>query len=521
MAEENARNRRPNFLLITSDQQHWFTLGVQNPKIKTPNLDRLCREGMRFDRAYTNSPVCTPSRATIITGQYPSWHGAWSIGVHLPEDVPTVGDVFQENGYSSSLIGKAHFQPQKNTPGHPSIETGEKVKDLDFWRSFYGPWYGFEYVETLRNHGDGWLNGSHYAVWLEDEKGIKDWGKWCDSPQDSGQKGKKGWYWQGPHRRRHSYEIPQELYYGTWLAERTMARLEHCQRDGRPFFMWASFPDPHPPYLIPEPWASMYDPADMELDDFDPKEFEKMPPHYAMTQDPEADWSGYHENGINTHGLHDHTNDPEEMKKDMAVYYGMISMMDDHIGMILAKLDELGMASDTAVVFSTDHGHYLGHHGLLAKGPFGYEDGIRVPFIVRYPGVVPAGKTSRALQALIDLPETFLDFAGIEIPGQMQGVSQRKVWTGEEESATDHVIVEHRHQPTVLQQRMFITERYKLVMYRDQDYGELFDFESDPEERDNKWGDPGYAAVKCELMRKWLHAEMGREPTRMPRVSGA
>ena len=107
-----------------------------------------------------------------MPGMYPSWHGAWSIGVHLPEDVPTVGEVFQEHGYATALTGKAHFQPQRNTPGYVPIETGEKVKDLDFWRGFHGSWYGFEYLEMLRNHGDGWLNGSHYAVWLEDEKGI-------------------------------------------------------------------------------------------------------------------------------------------------------------------------------------------------------------------------------------------------------------------------------------------------------------------------------------------------------------
>src|SRR6476620_545780 len=91
-----------NILLITSDQQHWSTLGAVNPKIKTPNLDRLCAEGTRFDRAYCNNPVCSPSRSTIITGMYPSWHGCWTIGVKLAEDVPTVGDMFQRHGYATT-----------------------------------------------------------------------------------------------------------------------------------------------------------------------------------------------------------------------------------------------------------------------------------------------------------------------------------------------------------------------------------------------------------------------------------
>ena len=101
----------PNILLITSDQQHFSTLGVTNPRIRTPALDRLAREGARFDRAYCNNPVCSPSRSSIITGQYPAWHGCWTIGVKLGEDVPTVGELLHQHGYDTTLIGKAHFQP--------------------------------------------------------------------------------------------------------------------------------------------------------------------------------------------------------------------------------------------------------------------------------------------------------------------------------------------------------------------------------------------------------------------------
>ena len=123
---------RPNILLITSDQQHWDTLGVTNPRVQTPALDRLCAEGTRFERAYCNNPVCSPSRSTIITGMYPSWHGCWTIGVKLPEDVPTVGDVLQEHGYATSLIGKAHFQPLATVEGQESLEYQPLLRDLRF-----------------------------------------------------------------------------------------------------------------------------------------------------------------------------------------------------------------------------------------------------------------------------------------------------------------------------------------------------------------------------------------------------
>lgn len=128
--------KRPNILLITSDQQHWSMLGSINPRLKTPALDRLCREGTRFDRAYCPNPTCTPTRASIITGMYPSQHGAWTLGTKLDETVPTVGDALQVAGYATTLIGKAHFQPLASTSDQTSIECQPILRDLHFWRDF-------------------------------------------------------------------------------------------------------------------------------------------------------------------------------------------------------------------------------------------------------------------------------------------------------------------------------------------------------------------------------------------------
>ncbi len=166
----------PNILLITSDQQRWNTLGKINPILSTPHLDRLCDEGTRFSRAYCNSPVCSPSRSTIITGMYPSWHGCWSIGVKLPEDVPTVGALFSRAGYDTTLIGKAHFQPLASDPEgeQVSLECQPTLRDLPFWSEFHGPWYGFDHVELARNHADESHAGQHYALWLE-SKGVSNW----------------------------------------------------------------------------------------------------------------------------------------------------------------------------------------------------------------------------------------------------------------------------------------------------------------------------------------------------------
>lgn len=499
-----------NVLLITSDQQHWTTLGSLNPKISTPTLDRLAREGARYDRAYVPSPVCTPTRASIITGQYPAWHGAWTIGVKLGEDVPTVGEAFSRNGYSTSLIGKAHFQPLASVPEQTSLETQPTLKDLDFWADFTGPWYGFNHIEIARNHADESHVGQHYGIWMRD-KGLPDYESYFVSVENQ----------HGPGQRKYAWDLPEEFHYTTWTGERTIAAIERDVADQKPFFIWSSFHDPHPPYLVPEPWASMYDPADMAPGTLQPEELGHMVSWTRMTQEANPDYAHLKESGFGNHGFQSHLRDTEHLKHDMAIYYGMISFMDHHIGLMLEALDRLGVADNTVVVFTSDHGHYLGQHGLTAKGPFHYEDGIRVPFIVRYPGQTHAGTTSDAIQSIVDLPQTFLDIAGLEMPGQMQGVSQKEVWLGNQQSARDWAICENRHQPTTVHLRTFITQRYKMTVYRGLEEGELYDLQEDPEERRNRWSDPDYADVKLDVYAQWMQAELEREPTRFARIAGA
>ncbi len=506
------KRERPNILLITSDQQHFDTLGFLNRRIQTPTLDGLARQGTHFTRAYCNNPVCSPSRATIITGQYPAWHHCWTIGVKLPEDVPTVGEVFQKHGYHTSLIGKAHFQPLASQPGSESIECQPILRDLDFWRKFHGPWYGFQHVETCRNHADESHAGGHYALWME-ERGLKSW---------------RDYFWPWPYsaadtpKRRHVWDLPQEFHYTVWTAERTIADIENSVRAGKPFFTWASFHDPHPPYLVCQPWASMYRPADMQPGQYTPGEFASMPPHFAMTRDSNADWSIYQEpGGHGVHGFHSHVQPREDLQRDMAVYYGMISFMDQQIGRILEALERLGLAENTLVVFTTDHGHFLGQHGLIAKGAFHYEDLLRLPFIARYPGRIAAGGTCDALQGLVDLAPTFLDVCGLPIPGAMQGVTQWPVWTGRSPAARRDVVIEFRHQPTKVHLRTLVTERWKMTVYRDQPYGELFDLRDDPGELHNRWDDPQCADVKAQMLHRFINAELVREPTRMPRIAVA
>ncbi len=166
-------------------------------------------------------------------------------------------------------------------------------------------------------------------------------------------------------------------------------------------------------------------------------------------------------------------------------------------------------------------GHFIGQHGLIAKGAFHYEDLLRLPMVARYPGQIPENRTTDSLQALIDYPSTFLSAAGIEPPGLMQGVDQLDVWRGRSDSAREHVLVENRHNPTTVHLRTLIEDRYKMTVYRNAEYGELFDLETDPGEIHNRWDDPNYSTVRSAMMHRFLQAEIQRESTRMPRIAGA
>jgi len=501
---KNARN----ILLITSDQQHWMTLGINNPEISTPNLDRLAAQGTVFDRAYTVNPTCTPTRASIITGKYPSQHGAWSLGTKLPEWEHMVGDDFHAAGYRTALVGKAHFQPLQGVPEFPSLESYPVMQDLEFWRTFHGPFYGFQHVELARNHADEAHVGQHYAIWME-EKGLKNWRDYFRPPTGNNPS------------QKHRWGIPERFHYDAWIAERTNALLEEYAREEAPFFLWASFFDPHPPYLVPEPWDTMYDPDSLTVPGAVEGEHGRNPPHFRLTQERKPDFSPWRESGFGLHGFHSHLRDRNALAKDIAVYYGMVSLMDKYIGRILDKLDELGLAEDTLVVFTTDHGHFYGQHGLVAKGAFHYEDLIRVPFIVRQPGRIPAGRRSDALISLVDLAPTFLAASGLSIPRTMTGVDQTPVFYGQQGRVRDHVVVENRHEPTTIHGKTYVDDRWKLTVYYRRPYGELFDLQNDPGEVHNLWDEPGMQEQRAELLAKLLFAEMEKEPLWMPRVANA
>ncbi len=481
--------------------------------------------GVNFSRAYCPNPTCTPTRASIITGMYPSYHGAWTLGTKLPEDVPTLGQYLKQAGYWNALIGKAHFQPLKNTPDCKSIESYPLLRDLDFWREFNEkgtPWYGFDHVETCRNHAHEGHAGQHYAIWLE-EQGLKDWreyfAKRTDGVVDGGQS-------KAPLQNKEyggvasePWQLPESLHYTTWTGLRTIAAIDKAHDASQPFFIWSSYHDPHPPYTVSEPWASMYDPDEVDIGQFVEGEFDAMPPAHQMTRESKPDFTPF---GNWNHGYHTHLHDEKSLRKAVALYYGMISFMDHWIGKTLDRLEELGELSNTLVVFTSDHGHFVGQHGLVAKGPFHYEDVIRVPFIAAWPAKIKPRDEDRSIQSLVDLAPTFLHAAGLSVPLSMQGRSQLDAWATGENPPRDHAIVENHHSRAKVHLRTIITTQHKLTVYRDHpEWGELFDLESDPQELTNLYHDPSASDLKLQMLQALVQADLQREPAPTPRVSGA
>ena len=500
-----------NVLLITSDQHHWMAVGYNDPKCKTPNLDRLAKYGVVFDRAYTTNPTSTPARASIITGMYPSQHGAYALGTKLMENVPCLGDYLNDEGYQTALVGKAHFQPLKATAEYPSAEAYPLVHDLEFWEKFNGPFYGFNHVELTRNHGDEGHVGQHYALWLEDKVGDK-WKEWFCKPL--GKKDKKEFG---------EWSIPERYHMNAWITERCNSLIDDYIKEDKRFFIWASFFDPHPPYLLPEPWASMYNPDDMDIPESYGDDVSDMPLQYRMTRDSKLDKhiydegaQSFHEHGVGSRVIH-----KDRVKVSKAYYYGMISMMDYYIGKILDKLEQENLLNKTLIIFTTDHGNFIGEHGLGAKGVFDYEDGVKIPFIASCPGVIPEGRRTNALVSLADIAPTVLDFLKIKIPSTMTGVSQLNVMKGTADKVREHVFIENHFQMTKFYFKTYVNGRYKLSVDMNSNEGELFDLENDPNEMENLWDNPNYKDIKRELLLEFIQKSMKTEPVVMPRIAVA
>lgn len=490
-------SEKMNVLFIITDQQRADHLGgAGNPDLKTPNLDRLAAEGMRFTNAYVANPICMPNRSTIFTGKYPSIHGTRFNGINLNPQIETFPQALLKNGYHTCSIGKIHL----NFYGGPikrKYKSAESMitffyNDRDKRPPFPKPYYGLDEVHLTVGHGDN--VAGHYLDWLEEK-----------SPECFKFLKKRGItiyddvFFDTP--------IPEEFYQTSYVTDRTITFLKKYSEGyygSKPFFMHCSFPDPHHPVTPPGNYRKLYNPDKI-----------KLPPTMNDIK------SLYDHNVLGTYTDVYRTNflrvpTPEEFRKFLAYTYGTLSMMDHGVGQILAALKSFGLENNTLVIFTSDHGDFMGDHGVMLKGIAHYQGVIKVPLIWKVPGITKTGAISDSLVSSIDIPSTVLNLLNIKEkyhPPGMQGVDISPILINPETKIRNNCIIEEDEDfesiPAKIpphRARTMITDDYRItVYYGHEDTGDLYDLKNDPNELNNLWHDTNSREIRNKLLTKLLH----------------
>lgn len=360
-------------MIITTDQQRADSLSCYGSEFTdTPNLDRLGVEGAIFHRAYCANPVCTPARASIFSGQYLTRHGTWNVGMNVPEDVPMLSRYLAELSYRTHYVGKAHFQ---------AFDADERsIESIHNWEAIYpswhGPYYGFETVELSLGHVTGGLRG-HYGLWLKSRISEEELKEFTEASRVG----------EGPEFGGEAYDwkLPTRLHSSVWTADRSIDFLENHDHS-QPFFLAIGFQDPHHPHCVPRDFAERVSMDSVPLPRYEAGELDDKPPHFRIARDGKLEASRFRGEYYvaGQRAGHDYTKvDQEDARAGRAYYYSMVKLIDQQVGRILDCLEQQGLADNTLIIFTTDHGELLGDHGLWMKGPFHYEELIRVPFIIR------------------------------------------------------------------------------------------------------------------------------------------
>ncbi len=549
--------KKPNFLFFITDQHRADHLGCYgNPVVQTPHIDSLAGRGLTFDEFYVSCPICMPNRATILTGRTPSANGARQNGIPLSLDAVTFVDLLKAAGYSTGLIGKAHFQniskldasleaparpgiaaalapippepdPDRPRPTHgigdePPGRNDSLWNATREWRTGTGydlewtgqwqnnpdyrvptPYYGFEHVETANGHGD-WVGGD-YAVWRARQ-----------DPEIARKVGPPNGLDRGGVTAPQAWRtaVPEELWSSTWVADRTIDWLEQRAGSDDPFFLFCSFPDPHNPFCPPGKYWDMYDPADIPLP-ASHGHVNRDEPRYLRTLRAHAAEGRKHDDfmwGFLAGERH--------TREILALTYGLISCLDDQVGRILARLRDLGLDDDTVVVFTSDHGDFMGDHGLMLKQGLHYQGVIRVPFIWADPAGA-AGSRTGILGGSIDIAQTVLKRAEIDPCAGMQGFDvvgaaaagaepERAGLTIEEDCPGIHIDMDFGLRTWTL-----IHNGWRLTRFLGEEAGELFDRNVDPHEMNNLWSDPAALTKRQEMTDRMLAERMRLADTAM------
>jgi arylsulfatase len=453
--------RMPNILWICTDQQRADTIGgFNNAIVQTPRLRQLMDQSVTFTNAFCQSPICSPSRASFLTGRYPHVTGLRANGQRIRESERLVTRMLADQGYVCGLVGKLHLSP---------CADGLIERRIDD---------GYQFFQWSHDLADDWPGQNMWRVWLE-QQGVK----WPTPPESFG--------------RTKVWGVPIDPRYTqtAWCADEAIAFLQQ-KRALQPWLISVNIFQPHHPFLPTEEYLRKY-PIDKLPDPlYREGELESKPAYQIVD----------HKGAYGGTNVSFAAESPEERRRTTAAYYAMIEQVDRAVGDMLDALEESGQARDTIVIFMSDHGEMLGDHGIYLKGPYFYDCLTRVPLMIRWPKRYKAGLQTDALVELTDLAPTLLEAAGVPIPRGMQGQPLTQLLTGTSRAHRSSVYCEYLDAQALFDPPPMATcvrtARYKLAYYRGVRTGELYDLERDPNEITNLWNSVHHTDIKAEMMQE-------------------
>jgi arylsulfatase len=439
---------RPNILLIYTDQQQWNALGANgNPDIQTPHLDALAAQSLNFDHAFVQCPVCMPSRASFLTGQYPGTLGIPHMGVPVPEETMTLPKMLKPYGYTSANLGKLHFLPHANRDHrmpYPSygFDQWEISDEPGCYEDAYFAWVRRQSPESLDKISCGLPPATqvwHETMGIQDRITHPDRGEWA----------------------ARAAGVADHLTYSAFVADRTLNFLSQA-RD--PFFCIASFYSPHSPWIAPQRFFDLYDPSTITLSE-------------SVLQGGR---------------------DLAELRQAHHGYYAMVSEVDHYVGQLVAAVPD-----DTVIIFTSDHGEWLGRHGRYGKGFPGDDSVSRVPLLLRLPGT-GSQRISTVVEA-IDVIPTLLEHIGITPMPHLQGRSLLAARPENYGAITE-----------MNDWKALRTDQFRYIVRSDGKEW-LYDLQTDPDEQVNIVEQPAYATAlsthRYQLLTRLLHRERPRART--------
>jgi choline-sulfatase/uncharacterized sulfatase len=448
----------PNVLFILSDQHNAKCLGVAgHPDAQTPHLDRLAAEGVRFTNCITQNPICTPSRVSFLSGQYVHNHGYYGLGGPTPR-APNLLGRFREAGYRTAAIGKIHCP-------HNWVEP---VSDR-FLEAYFS-------------------ERSDYAAYLAEVGRLED--RDDDVLQEWAAIGGGG---QGLDAR--ASRLPFEHCVEAWAARESTRFIDECGE--QPFFVHCSLPRPHECYTPSQPYWSLYDEAAISLPPNADYDMQGKPPHFVQVR-------RWQEAPNARMWIFEPRTYEAGRRRVLHGYLGCVSQVDAAVGMLLHYLDARGLAGNTVVVYSSDHGDFAGEHGIIEKAPGICADAItRIPSLWRFPDHFTAGHVSEQLVESVDLAPTLLRLAGLAPMLTADGKDLGELLTGDNEPLREVAVTENPWSKSIR------TDRWRYVHYPQgflpgQDVGELYDLQTDPWEMHNLYHQPEHRDRVCETRRRLL-----------------